>query len=284
MTYPYNDPNICLLTDLLHIPAPSGREELMGKEIMRRIADLGHAPQQDQQGNVWVEIPGQNPKLGRVALACHMDELAMVITAINADGTLQVRPSGGLHPWKLGECPVEILTDGAKTVAAHLSFGSTHTVDPSDPNTQLQPGKAASPGPTVTCSLASHPNNSVVLACAFGSTAVPHLACAAPTFSGRPTTRSFRRGYSTTEAAASPCCACYSASQRKKQNPIAPLACVFSCRRNRIDRRAGLGRAQSCRNFCRGSIHAPCRAINASNSTLALRFGQWTARPILTRA
>ncbi|MDE2798397.1 MAG: hypothetical protein OXI94_06970, partial [Gemmatimonadota bacterium] len=64
MSYPQDDPNILLLSDLLRVPAPSGREELMARVIMDRIADLGHAPKRDQQGNVWVEVPGQNPDLG----------------------------------------------------------------------------------------------------------------------------------------------------------------------------------------------------------------------------
>lgn len=139
MPYPTDHPHVCLLKDLLAIPAPSGREEKMATFILDYISNLGHTPQQDTQGNVWVEIEGQN-NTDKIALASHMDELAMVITNINPDGTLTVRPSGGLHPWKLGECPVEIVCDGPDTIGAHLCFGSTHTTDPSDPNTQFATG------------------------------------------------------------------------------------------------------------------------------------------------
>ena len=88
MDYPINDPNIVLLTDLLAIPAPSGREERMAKAVMDYIANLGHTPQQDAQGNVWVQIAGKNPDLGHIALASHIDELAMVITVLSPSRTI----------------------------------------------------------------------------------------------------------------------------------------------------------------------------------------------------
>ena len=38
--------------------------------------------------------------------ASHIDELGMVVTKVQADGTLKVKRSGGLFPFKLGEGPV----------------------------------------------------------------------------------------------------------------------------------------------------------------------------------
>jgi len=134
------DPNLHLLTDLLQIPAPSGREERMAAEIAKRIADLDCEAQTDAQGNVWTTLQGRDPALGGVALASHMDEISMVLTAVEPDGRLQVQRSGGLHPWKLGEGPVEIVGDGEDPVIAHLSFGSGHTNDPRDPITQFISG------------------------------------------------------------------------------------------------------------------------------------------------
>lgn len=134
------DPNLILLTQLLQIPAPSGREERMGDEVVRRIEELGCASRRDAQGNVWTEIEGRDSSLGAVALASHMDEISMVITGVEPDGRLRVNRSGGLHPWKLGEGPVEILGDGDARVVAHLGFGSGHTSNPRDPITQFASG------------------------------------------------------------------------------------------------------------------------------------------------
>lgn len=173
MPYPTDHPNVILLADLLAIPAPSGREEQMAAFISKYITKLGLKPQQDAQGNVWVEIPGMNLDAGKIALASHMDELAMVITNIRPDGTLTVRPSGGLHPWKLGECPVEIICDGPQTVGAHLCFGSTHTTDPSDPNTHFATGKQGITWPHTYLVTGLSPEELKQAGVRVGSTAVP---------------------------------------------------------------------------------------------------------------
>lgn len=137
---PDQSPHLLLLTELLKIPAPSGREELMAAAVMQRLEAMGFAPRQDVQGNVWTEVAGRDNQLGRMALASHLDEIAAVVTAIEADGQLRVQRSGGLYPWKLGEGPMEIVGEGEQTVPAHLGFGSGHTNDPQDPIAQFMSG------------------------------------------------------------------------------------------------------------------------------------------------
>jgi putative aminopeptidase FrvX len=134
------DTDIELLHALLQIPCPSGREERMAAFVCEYINGLGLAAQNDAQGNVWTLIPGRDADSGAVAMASHMDEIAMVVHAIESDGTLRVQRSGGLHPWKLGECPVVLVGDGDSLVPAHLSFGSGHTNDPEDPIAQFASG------------------------------------------------------------------------------------------------------------------------------------------------
>ena len=118
--------------------------------------------------------------LGPVALASHMDELSMVITVIHSDGTLSVRPSGGLHPWKLGECPVEIVCDRPRAVPAHLGFGSTHTTDPEDPNTRFASGSQGITWPHCRLLTGLSPAELAERGVRVGSTAVPAFGVRGP--------------------------------------------------------------------------------------------------------
>ncbi|MBT7864573.1 MAG: M20/M25/M40 family metallo-hydrolase [Gemmatimonadetes bacterium] len=133
-------PFLELFRQLLPIPCPSGREERMAGFLAGQIEALGASPQSDRQGNLWVEVPGTDPGPG-IALASHMDEIGMVVTAIEDDGTLRVQRSGGLYPWKMGEGPVTLVGAGDQLVPAHLSFGSGHTNDPADPIHQFATGR-----------------------------------------------------------------------------------------------------------------------------------------------
>ena len=179
-----DDPNVRLLADLLTIPSPSGREEQMADAVMLHISDLGHRPQKDLQGNVWVELEGTDPATGQVALASHTDELAMVVTVIEPDGSLRVDRSGGLHPWKLGEGPVEIVCDGPDTVPAHLSFGSGHTQDPADPITQFATGARGITWPHTRLITGLSPDQLSKLGVRVGATAVPAASMRGPNLLG----------------------------------------------------------------------------------------------------
>ena len=109
----------------------------MATFVGESIEALGFPAHSDAQGNVWTLVNGSDKAAGAVAMASHMDEIAMVVHAIEDDGTLRVQRSGGLHPWKLGEGPVVLVGDGESLVPAHLSFGSGHTNDPEDPIAQF---------------------------------------------------------------------------------------------------------------------------------------------------
>ncbi len=122
---PDNHAALSLLRPLLAIPAPSGREEALAAAVRAHLSDLGFRHETDGAGNVLVRLAGQDPRAPLVCLAAHMDEIGFVVTEIALDGRLRVAPSGGLHPWKLGEGPVTILGD-VEPVPGILSFGSTH--------------------------------------------------------------------------------------------------------------------------------------------------------------
>lgn len=123
---PTAHPALRLFAELLAVPAPSGREEALAQLIVRKLTALGYTPETDGSGNVLVRLAGRAPEAPLVCLAAHIDEVGLVVTRIEPDGSLRVDRSGGLLPWKIGERPVQILGDG-EALTGVLSLGSAHT-------------------------------------------------------------------------------------------------------------------------------------------------------------
>jgi putative aminopeptidase FrvX len=118
-------PVLCLFEETLSVPSPSGREEQLAGIVYDKLASWGYEPQRDAAGNVLVRVSGRESAAPLCCLAAHIDEIGMVVTRIEPDGSLKVDRSGGLFPWKLGEGPVQILGDEA-TITGVLSMGSGH--------------------------------------------------------------------------------------------------------------------------------------------------------------
>jgi len=118
-----------LLEELLSAHAPSGSEAEMDRLVHTLAAPIGDAIWQDPAGNIIIHIKGRNDDQPVAALA-HKDEIALIIKRIDADGKIRDRPLGGLHPWALGESPVEIFAaDGL--CPGVLSIGAKHVSEES---------------------------------------------------------------------------------------------------------------------------------------------------------
>src|SRR5438128_1154743 len=115
-------PALRLFTELLAVPSPSSREEGIATILRAKLGSLGYTHQTDGAGNVFVRLAGRTPDGPLCCYASHMDEIGMVVTRIEADGSLRVDRSGGLYPWKHGEGPVEILGDTG-SITGILSMG-----------------------------------------------------------------------------------------------------------------------------------------------------------------
>lgn len=120
-------PALQLFSDLL-VPAPTGREAALAAIVRQKLTGWDMAHEQDGMGNVLVRLDGRSPQAPLIMYAAHLDEIGLVVTKINDDGSLQVNRTGGLMPWKLGEGPVEILGD-QESIVGVLSMGSTHRAD-----------------------------------------------------------------------------------------------------------------------------------------------------------
>lgn len=119
-------PFLVHLRDLLQTGSPPGHEFRMAKVIREKLIGMGYEPLTDAAGNLLVRIPGSDAQAGSMVIAAHMDEIALVVTRIENDGTLRIDRSGKLDPEKIGEGPIDIIGDDDSLTPAILSFGSGH--------------------------------------------------------------------------------------------------------------------------------------------------------------
>ncbi|HCZ06562.1 MAG: hypothetical protein PWP37_1177 [Thermotogota bacterium] len=85
------------LKELSEISGISGQEKDVRAYISERIAPLADEIWTDPLGNLIAVKKGRKGDK-RLLLAAHMDEVGMMVTRINDDGTLSVMPVGGLRP------------------------------------------------------------------------------------------------------------------------------------------------------------------------------------------
>jgi putative aminopeptidase FrvX len=115
---------LALLQELVSLPGPPGQEELVAKALCKHLDRLKLTHEIDAKGNLLVRLG--SAKRPKIVVTAHMDEIAMIVRRIEADGSLSVGALGGLYPWKIGEGPVEILA-ASGAIDGVLSFGSIHT-------------------------------------------------------------------------------------------------------------------------------------------------------------
>lgn len=115
---------IKLLQEFVRAPGPPGQEDAIREVVAGYVDKLGRKHRTDSKGNLIVDL-GANPS---VVVTAHLDEIAMIVRALEEPGSLRVGSLGGLYPWKLGEGPVSILAPTGP-INGILSFGSIHTED-----------------------------------------------------------------------------------------------------------------------------------------------------------
>jgi len=121
-----------LLQELVYARGPSGQEDEVRSICLRELEPLCDEVHTDASGNVVGLIRGGDADSGPVVrVMAHMDELAMIVKRVNADGTLRVNPLGGMWPANYGQGPVEILGD-RDMLPGVLSIGPQHTTAESE--------------------------------------------------------------------------------------------------------------------------------------------------------
>lgn len=117
-----------LVRELVSLPGPPGQEDEVRDAVARHVSAMGFESRVDAKGNLLVGLSEAAFEKPRVVVTAHLDEIALMVSQISADGSLRVVPLGGLMPYKWGEQPVEILS--REPIPAVISFGCIHTESP----------------------------------------------------------------------------------------------------------------------------------------------------------
>jgi len=93
------------LIELCSVPGVSGREEKVRQHLIEKL-EVPHRV--DNVGNLIVEL-GEGEKT--VALMAHMDEIGLIVTGVNNDGTLNFRKVGGFDDRILAGSHIQVVTE-----------------------------------------------------------------------------------------------------------------------------------------------------------------------------
>ncbi len=123
-----------LVRELTALPGPPGQEKLVRDAVITHAERLSCLHETDARGNLLMSVPGASrlPEHPGIVVMAHLDEIALLVVRVEADGRLAVASLGGVFPWKWGEGPVQILA-ASGPLDGVLSFGSIHTNDASSP-------------------------------------------------------------------------------------------------------------------------------------------------------
>lgn len=149
------------LSTLSGLCGTSGREHAVRDYILKELDKLElpeGAVQVDRLGNVIVHRKGRQPAKQKVLFSAHMDEVALMVTAVNADGSLSFDMVGGVNaaavigrqvtvgakhiPGVIGTKPVHLLSKDARKKPAemHSLFCDIGAADKAEAERYVRPG------------------------------------------------------------------------------------------------------------------------------------------------
>ena len=99
-----------LTRTLCAVCAPSGDEDALHGVIRDYLADIADEISVDALGNLLAVKRGSNADAGSVMLSAHMDEVGLMVTAVE-DGFLRFAPLGGVDARMLPAREVRVLSD-----------------------------------------------------------------------------------------------------------------------------------------------------------------------------
>lgn len=107
------DEKYCLETfeKLLEVDSTTGQYEQIEDLLIEMLDEMGYPYERTHKGGVIADLGGEGDPL---LVSAHLDDIGLMVRHINADGTLNVCPVGGLYPFYCMTENVRIHTRGGK--------------------------------------------------------------------------------------------------------------------------------------------------------------------------
>lgn len=82
--------------DLLKVDSTTGQYHAIQETTAEMIRELGYDPLYTRKGGILADLGGEGEPL---VITAHLDDIGLMVRHVNADGTLNVCPVGGLYPF-----------------------------------------------------------------------------------------------------------------------------------------------------------------------------------------
>ena len=81
---------------LLDVDSTTGQYLAVQERVAQEVRTLGYTPLYTRKGGILADLGGEGDPL---VITAHLDDIGLMVRHINADGTLNVCPVGGLYPF-----------------------------------------------------------------------------------------------------------------------------------------------------------------------------------------
>jgi len=122
------------LTEVVFVPGMTGREEMIRAKIIEMLPE-GVEPFVDDLGNVVLEVGNGDSS---IAFAAHMDEIGLLVTGVNSDGSLSFKKVGGIADELLVGRHLDVITSSGESIDGVIGMTPPHLREKTDLSWQNQ--------------------------------------------------------------------------------------------------------------------------------------------------
>ncbi|HNQ71080.1 MULTISPECIES: M20/M25/M40 family metallo-hydrolase [Mesotoga] len=126
--------NLDRLTEVVFVPGMTGREEMIRAKIIEMLPE-GVEPFVDDLGNVVLEVGNGDSS---IAFAAHMDEIGLLVTGVNSDGSLSFKKVGGIADELLVGRHLDVITSSGESIDGVIGMTPPHLREKTDLSWQNQ--------------------------------------------------------------------------------------------------------------------------------------------------